>query len=148
VTPRRLDRRTVQSRLELMRVLLDRLEKFGDVDRATVESLDDRLILERILTQLVDLAVSINTQVVAAVRGRVPDAYGPSFLALGEIGVLDPDLARALAPATGLRNVLVRAYLDVDMDRFVSAVPLARTQFAAYVRQVAAWLLSSGSAPA
>lgn len=37
MTPRRLDRRTVQSRLELMRVLLDRLDKFGDVDRATVE---------------------------------------------------------------------------------------------------------------
>jgi uncharacterized protein YutE (UPF0331/DUF86 family) len=67
---------------------------------------------------------------------------------MGEIGVLDPDLAHALAPATGLRNVLVHAYLDLDLDRFVAAVPITRTQFAAYVRQVADWLLSSGSAPA
>ncbi len=131
-----------------MRVLLDRLDRFGEVDRATVESLDDRLILERILTQLVDLAVSVNMHIVAALRGNVPDAYGASFRALGEVGVLDPDLARALAPATGLRNVLVHAYVDVDMDRFVSAVPLARSQFAEYVRQVAGWLVSSGSAPA
>jgi uncharacterized protein YutE (UPF0331/DUF86 family) len=148
MTPRRLDVRTLQSRLQLMRVLLDRLERFGAVDRTVLDSLDDRLILERILTQLVDLAVSINTHVVASTRGVAPDAYGASFVAMGEIGVLDPDLARALAPSTGLRNVLVHAYLDLDVDRFVSAVPLAGTQFAAYVRQVANWLLSTGSAPA
>ena len=96
------------------------------------------------MTQLVDLAVGVNTQIAAAELGVAPDAYGASFASLAEVGAIDRELARALAPSTGLRNVLIHAYLDLDVDRFVSAVPLAREQFAAYVTQVAEWILDRG----
>lgn len=143
--PRRLDERAVQSRLQLMGTLLRRLTRFGEVDRRTVEDdLDQRLILERIITQLVDLAVAVNTQIASAELGAAPDSYGESFSTLAEAGAIDRDLARRLAPSTGLRNVLVHAYLDLDVDRFVSSVPLARDQFTEYVEQVAGWLLERG----
>jgi len=142
MTPCRLDVRSVQAKLQLMATLLRRLDRFGDVDRHLLEDdLDQRLILERLLTQLVDLAVGINTQIVAAEIGAAPEDYPTSFSALAEVGAIDVDLARHLAPATGLRNILIHAYLDLDMDRFASSVPLAREQFAAYVKQVANWLL-------
>ena len=44
-----------------------------------------------------------------------------------------------LAPSAGLRNVLVHAYLDLDVDRLAVAVPLATEQNSEYVRQVARW---------
>ncbi|MDN5746950.1 MAG: DUF86 domain-containing protein [Pseudonocardia sp.] len=145
--PRPLDEASVQAKLELMAVLLRRLGRFGAIDRADVEDdLDQRLILERILTQLVDLAVGINTQITSAELGTVPTDYRSSFPALADVGAITHDLARRLAPSTGMRNVLVHAYLDLDVDRFVSSVPPAREQFAEYVEQVARWLLDRGRA--
>ena len=49
-------------------------------------------------------------------------------------------LAATLAPSAGLRNVLVHAYLDLDVARLVAAVPLATEQYGEYVRQVARWV--------
>ena len=48
--------------------------------------------------------------------------------------------AHVLAPSAGLRNILVHAYLDLDVDRLVVAVPLATDQYGEYVRQVARWV--------
>ena len=56
------------------------------------------------------------------------------------LGLIDHDLAERLAPSAGLRNVLVHAYVDLDLARLVAAVPLASEQYAEYVRQVARWV--------
>jgi len=45
-----------------------------------------------------------------------------------------------LAPSAGLRDVLVHAYVDLDVERLVAAVPLAAGQYGEYVRQVARWV--------
>lgn len=140
--PRRLDERTVHAKLHLMDTLLRRLTRSGEIDRAAVENdMDLRLILERIITQVVDLAVAVNSQIATAELGTAPEDYSASFTALAEVGAIERDLARALAPSTGLRNILIHAYLDLDVDRFVSSIPLAREGFTEYVRQVAGWLL-------
>ena len=55
--------------------------------------------------------------VVADDTDRTPDDYGSAFLMLAEIGVVGPELADRLRLATGLRNLLVHAYLDIDPDR-------------------------------
>jgi uncharacterized protein YutE (UPF0331/DUF86 family) len=78
--------------------------------------------------------------VVAAERGQAPDSYGESFRAAADVGLIGPELADQLAPSTGLRNVLTHAYLDLDMELLVAAVPMAREQYGEYVRQVARWL--------
>jgi uncharacterized protein YutE (UPF0331/DUF86 family) len=49
-------------------------------------------------------------------------------------------LAVRLAPSAGLRNVLVHAYVDLDVGLLVAAVPLASKQYGEYVRQVARWV--------
>jgi uncharacterized protein YutE (UPF0331/DUF86 family) len=50
------------------------------------------------------------------------------------------DLAEALAPSAGMRNVLIHAYVAVDLDRVAAALPLARRDFGRYVAAVAAFL--------
>jgi uncharacterized protein YutE (UPF0331/DUF86 family) len=54
--------------------------------------------------------------------------------------MIDTELATALRPSVGMRNVLVHNYLDVDHNRVAVAVPIAVEQYGAYVRQVAAFL--------
>jgi uncharacterized protein YutE (UPF0331/DUF86 family) len=141
VTPRRLDVGTLGAKLRAMRRLLDELDRIGavDVDRFA-RDFSTQLVVERIVSQLVDLAAGINTHVLTTETGESPPDVRRSFTAVAETGLIDHDLAERLAPSAGLRNVLVHAYVDVDLARLVAAVPLASEQYAEYVRQVARWV--------
>lgn len=141
MTPSQVDIHVVQVRLRLIRDLLRDLHGVGDL---TVERLtDDRLLqhaVQRILTQLVDLAVSVNSHLAAARLGRAPADYRESFALAAESGYLDKAVAERLAPSVGLRNVLVHEYVTVDLRLVVASVPEALEQYDAYVRSVAASL--------
>ena len=45
-----------------------------------------------------------------------PVDYYDAILRMGELGVVPPGFARALAPLAGFRNILVHEYLAVDWD--------------------------------
>lgn len=110
---------------------------------------DERLLrhaIERILTQLVELSVSINGHVVAARLGRAPDSYRRSFADVAETGLITPALVERLSSAVGMRNLLVHEYAVVDLDRVADAVPEVVTDVGAYVRAVARWLAAQESA--
>jgi uncharacterized protein YutE (UPF0331/DUF86 family) len=141
VTPRRLDPATVASKLRAMRRLLDELDRLGPVDAGRfAREYGTQLIVERVVSQLVDLAAGINAHVLAAETGAVPADVRRSFAAAAAAGLIREDLAAELAPSAGLRDVLVHAYLDLDVARLVAAVPLATEQYGEYVRQVARWV--------
>ncbi len=141
MTPRRLDVGTLGAKLRAMRRLLDELDRIGavDVDRFA-RDFSTQLVVERIVSQLVDLAAGINTHVLTTETGESPPDLRRSFTAVADTGLIDHDLAQRLAPSAGLRNVLVHAYVDLDLARLVAAVPLASEQYAEYVRQVARWV--------
>ena len=77
---------------------------------------------------------------VAVETAEPPSNIRQSFTAASAVGLIDHDLAGRLAPSAGLRNVLVHAYVDLDVGRLVAAVPLAAEQYGEYVRQVARWV--------
>jgi uncharacterized protein YutE (UPF0331/DUF86 family) len=140
MTPRSLDWRSVERKLTRMRRLLDQLVALGPFDaRRFVDDPVAGLAAERLLTLLVELAFGVNSHVAVAVVGRAPDGYRESFLLAAEAGTIDRPLAEALAPAAGLRNVLVHAYLDVDHARVAEATAAAPGLFGEYVRAVAQW---------
>ena len=60
-----------------------------------------------------------------------------SFAAAAEADVIDADLAERLAPAAGLRNLLVHRYGDIRLDLVAAAIPEVLDGFAIYVEQVA-----------
>ena len=141
MTPRRLDPGAVAGKLRAMRRLLDELDRLGPVDlQRFAREYGTQLIVERVVSQLVDLAAAVNAHVVAVETGAAPADVRRSFAAASAVGLIPEDLATRLAPSAGLRNVLVHAYLDLDVERLVAAVPLATEQYAEYVRQVARWV--------
>ena len=147
MTPRALDWRTVERKLTRIRLLADQLAALGPFDgRRFADDPIAGLAAERLLTLLIELAFSANSHVSAAVLGRAPDTYRESFLLAAEVGMIDEKLAAALAPAAGLRSVLVHAYLDVDHDRVAEATHVAPEQFAAYVRQASRWFTERSGA--
>jgi uncharacterized protein YutE (UPF0331/DUF86 family) len=143
VSPREFDPEVAQRRLRMLEELLDDLASIGDVDRARL--VEDRLLrhaVERILTQLVELAVSVNSHVAATYVGQAPADYRSSFDLAVSAGLIDGDLSKRLQRSVGLRNILTHEYVTADLAVVARSVTEAREDYAAYVRAVAGWLLS------
>jgi uncharacterized protein YutE (UPF0331/DUF86 family) len=142
MSPRRLDPDSVAAKLRLMDPLVRRL---GELDGVTGDDLRDdldrRLIVERLVTLLVETAVAVNGHIAGATGGPVPEDYRASFGAAAAAGAIPEDLARRLAPSAGLRNRLAHRYDQVDYDVVAAAVPVAHQDFRAYVTSVSEWLL-------
>jgi len=142
VSPREFDEGVVQTRLSLIRGLLDDLESVGPI---TTDRLGrDRMLrhgVERVLAQVVELAVSINGHLGATLLGRAPKDYRSSFDLAQESGAIQPELVGRLRPSVGLRNVLTHEYVEIDLEIVADAVLSARRDYADYVRQMAAWIV-------
>jgi uncharacterized protein YutE (UPF0331/DUF86 family) len=130
-----------------MRALLGDLDALGEVsDEQLRRDRFRRHVTERVLSALVDLAVGVNSHVLAARQGALPRDAAATFDAVAVLGVLDEDLAERLRGSVGLRNAIVPEYADVDLAVVAAAVPIARREYARYVRSVAAWVTGAGEA--
>lgn len=141
MTPREFDADVVQSRLRVMAELLVDLQDIGDIDHGRLES--ERLLrhaVERILSQLVEMAMSMNTHVAATILGEAPTTYKSSFALATKAGLIGADLAARLAPSVGLRNVLAHEYVTIDLQIVADAVEPARRDYGAYVTAASRWL--------
>lgn len=141
MTPPRLDPLSVQAKLRLLVELIDDLDQIGDVDQARlVRERLTRRALERVLTQVVELASSIAGHIAASRLPIASATYRGSFTDAATLGVIEPDLAASLAAAAGMRNVLVHDYVRVDLALVADAVPMLRRDADAFVGQVSRWL--------
>jgi len=145
MTPRELDPDVVQRRLRLMSDLLDDLDAVGDV--AGTSLAEDRMLrhaIERILSQLVELSVSVNGHLAATVAGQAPKDYRSSFDLAAATGLISGELAARLQPSVGLRNVLAHEYVEVDLDQVAAGARAARDDYRDYVASAARWLSDLG----
>lgn len=145
MSPRDFVPSSVLSRLTRIRELLDHLEYIGDLSAEQLrEDPISRLAVERILTQLVELAVDINQHIAVTVGNKVVPDYETSFAVLPELDVLTTDLVAEIRGSVRLRNVLVHQYLDIDLSIVSSSTPRARKAFTRYVEEMALWLKQRG----
>ncbi|MGI8939845.1 MAG: type VII toxin-antitoxin system HepT family RNase toxin [Iamia sp.] len=137
MTPNKIDADTVLRRLRLIEEALSSLEGLRNVDAARLEAEPlTRAAAERLLQVIVDLAFDVNGHLVVALLGRAPETGRQSFLDLAEAGVLEEEQAARLAPAAGLRNVLVHHYVDVRVDLVADAVSEVLDAFPGYLTAV------------
>jgi len=146
MTPARLDADVVAARL---RLISDTLEQLGALRGVTTERLRDepltRAAAERLLQVVVDLAVDVNAHLAVARLGRAPATGRDSFIDAAELGAIDDALAGRIAPAAGLRNVLVHRYLEIRIELIAEAVGEVLDGFATYVGQVAGFVHDSAT---
>ncbi len=145
MTPRVFRPQLVQAKLRLLQRLLQELAGLGQLTRDRLEAEPVvRLALERLLTQLVDVAVSVNTHVATAILSRAPASYHESFLLAAQSGAIPDALAEQLAPSAGLRSRLVHQYDTIDLDVVAAASAQALSDYRAYLRAVARFLAARG----
>jgi len=121
-------------------VIVENLRALEPIERMSPEEyrgdLYKRKAAERLLQELIEAAIDINTSILVQTGGKIPDDYYESFIALGELKIITPDLAQKLAPSAGLRNRLVHEYDTLEHALVLDSVRSAEKLYPRYVKQV------------
>ena len=132
-----VDKEIVKRKMAIIVRNLKALEGVSTCARETYErDLYMRKAAERLLQELIEAAIDINTHIIVESGAMVPDSYYESFLELGSLKILAADLARSLAPSAGLRNRLVHEYDTIDDAVVHAAVAEAIRLYTDYIRAI------------
>jgi len=125
-------------------IILDDLKALEPIEQMSqdeyLRDLYKRKATERLLQELIEAAIDINTHIVVGSGYAPPDDYYQSFIRAGELGFLSPDLAEKLAPSAGLRNRLVHDYDRIDHAIILEAVSMAGELYPRYIQEISAVL--------
>jgi uncharacterized protein YutE (UPF0331/DUF86 family) len=115
MSPGKLDVETVRRHLAALdRAIAELRRHQGRTLEELSAHLDHRWAVERGLQLCAQNALNLATHVAAASGRDVPD-YASAIDALAHMGVLEAAFAARFRAIAGFRNVLVHAYLEVDL---------------------------------
>jgi uncharacterized protein YutE (UPF0331/DUF86 family) len=136
-----VDRDIVVRKLSVIVEALKALEAVqGMTDEQFTRELYMRKATERLLQELIEAAIDINTHLIVGSGKAAPDDYYESFIRAGETGAVTSELARELAPSAGLRNRLVHEYDVLDQSQVLASAKKALTLYPRYVEAVEKFL--------
>ena len=133
----------IETRLELIGRYLDRLKKSEGISLDDyLSSFDNQLIIERLLQLMTQAAIDINDHILSKLNPGESYTNFDAFIELGKYQIITPELAKQIAPSSGLRNRLVHEYDDIDPNQVFKAINFALQQYPLYVRQINSYLIS------
>lgn len=138
-----IDSEIVLARLKLINKYYKTLEEFRSI--SLDEFLADfrqQLIVERLLQLMTQAAIDINDHILSKLNPGEPYTNFEAFIELGKSQIITPELAKQIAPSSGLRNRLVHEYDDIDPNQVFKAINFALQQYPFYVRQINSYLIS------
>jgi uncharacterized protein YutE (UPF0331/DUF86 family) len=128
--------------------IITALEALGPIEGYSLDEYRSRLYerkaAERFLQEAIEAALDINAHLIAEVGSEVPDDYYGGFIELADLGIVETQLARDLAPSAGLRNRLVHEYDAIDDARVLQAIGTMRRQYPRYVQAIEHFLARAG----
>jgi uncharacterized protein YutE (UPF0331/DUF86 family) len=137
-----IDSEIVLSRLRLITKYYNTLVEFNSL--SLDEFLGDfrqQLIVERLLQLMTQAAIDINDHILSKLKPGKSYTNFEAFIELGKYQILTPELAKQIAPSSGLRNRLVHEYDDIDPNQVFMAISFALQQYPLYVRQINSYLI-------
>ena len=131
-----------RARLErLLSVITGELDVLAELaGRADDELLGDGTAIRAVkyaFVVAIEAAIDAAEHVISAEGWRVPESFADAFAVLGEGGILDDELADAMADAARFRNLLVHGYADVDDRRVLQVLRTGTADLRSYVAVVA-----------
>ncbi|MFZ5998209.1 MAG: type VII toxin-antitoxin system HepT family RNase toxin [Nitrospirota bacterium] len=139
-----LEAEIVRRKLAVIVENLNALAPIGKMSKEEyLQDIYKRKAAERLLQELVEAAIDINTYCIVQTGHAAPDDYYESFIEAGTLNIISADLAVKLAPSAGLRNRLVHEYDDLDHSLVLDAITMAEELYPEYVREMENYLSRS-----
>jgi uncharacterized protein YutE (UPF0331/DUF86 family) len=127
----------IRRKLAIVVENLNALEPIKDMSREEyIRDVYKRKATERLLQELIEAAIDINTHIIVQEGLNAPDDYYESFIKFGELKIISPELAEKLAPSAGLRNRLVSEYDSLDNSIVLDAVKMAEELYPLYIKEI------------
>lgn len=105
---------SVIRRLRFMATELEDVRAYAQMDHRQYQSdRKSRRDLERMIENLINAALDIAKILIAGEELEVPETYRQAFIQLGDAGIIEQELALALAEKARIRNILAHQYLDI-----------------------------------
>jgi len=140
MSPGKPDAEVLRRHLASLDQALRHLRRHQDVGREELSrNRDLRWIVERSLLVCAQNVLDIATHLVASAGLDAPD-YTTALDELARMGVLEQEFAERFRGIAGFRNVLVHAYLDVDVDRLYELLTRRLDDFAEFAESVHAYI--------
>lgn len=140
MTSGQIDREVVRRHLVALDTAVRYLRRYRSASLETLTADHDTLwAVERGLQLCAQNVLDISTHLVAGAGHDTPD-YVTALDELGRLGVLPVEFVMRFRGIAGFRNVLVHAYLDVDVKRVHELLVDRLEDFVEYARHVEAYL--------
>ena len=132
-----IDKEIIQTKIKNIENYLKELEPILALPNREIASHYEKLrTVERDFQLIVDTVIDINSHIIAANKLPISDDYQQTFTILAQNGFISPTLSEQIAPVTGLRNLIVHKYGEVDMERFFNALRKNTGQFNSYISEI------------
>ena len=140
-----LDSEIVLARLRLINKYIKTLEEFSTLSLDTyLEDFRQQLVVERLLQLITQAAIDINDHLLSHLNPGNSNTNFEAFIELSKYNVISSELAKQIAPSSGLRNRLVHEYDDLDPGQVFRAISFALQEYPIYVEQINSYLISLG----
>lgn len=111
----------IEERLRRLNVLVSKLNEYRAAGREKyLNDVDTQLGLDHALQNVIQICIDIGSHIIAERGYETPGDYSEVFDILASNGVIERNLAERLSKATGTRNALVYAYLNIDREQIWS----------------------------
>lgn len=138
-----VEKEIIRRKLAIIVENLKALEPIKSITREEyVQDIYKRKATERLLQELIEAAIDINTHIIVQTGNIVPDDYYESFIKAGEFKIISLRLAEKLAPSAGLRNRLVHEYDLLEHSMVFDAVRIAEKLYTKYVKEIEDYISS------
>jgi len=95
-----------------------------------------RKAAERLLQEVIEAAIDINTHTITSSGHTPPDDYYESFIKIGELGVIEIQFAEKFAPSAGLGHRIVQEYDDIQDSIVYDSISFAENLYPKYIQAV------------
>lgn len=110
-----------------------------EFENYTVDIIKRRSI-EREIQLIVECATDINNMILKKLKAGPAKDYFNSFIDLAENYVLEMDFALMIAPSTGLRNILVHEYQDINDEIVFKSIHFVKEYYLQYIDKISSYL--------
>jgi uncharacterized protein YutE (UPF0331/DUF86 family) len=136
-----IDRTLITRKMNLIIKDLKALEPYAALSlEAYLKNPIHEVLTERYLERIIGRLIDINYHLITELGHPPPKDYFESFVELGRIGILQPEFARIIAQAAGLRNRIVHEYDEIDEEKVYEGLLIAMKDIPRYLQSIQSFI--------